>query len=63
MVSHLPVIDEDGEVGDLSKVDPSLFAPAREVLPEKLYKALCDLKRKRVTTGKDPTASKTPVDQ
>lgn len=27
MVSRLPVIDEDGEVGDLSAVDPSLFKP------------------------------------
>jgi uncharacterized protein (DUF4415 family) len=33
MVSRLPEIDEDGEVGDLSEVDPSLFRPAREVLP------------------------------
>jgi uncharacterized protein (DUF4415 family) len=27
MVSRLPVIDADGEVGDLSKVDPALFQP------------------------------------
>jgi uncharacterized protein (DUF4415 family) len=27
MVSRLPVIDADGEVGDLSKVDPTLFKP------------------------------------
>ena len=27
MVSRLPVIDETGEVGDLSKVDPSVFKP------------------------------------
>lgn len=27
MDSRLPVIDDDGEVGDLSEVDPSLFKP------------------------------------
>ena len=27
MVSRLPVIDDDGEVGDLSEVDPALFKP------------------------------------
>lgn len=27
MVSRLPVIDADGEVGDLSEVDPELFKP------------------------------------
>ncbi len=27
MVSRLPVIDADGEVGDLSEVDPALFRP------------------------------------
>lgn len=40
MVSRLPVIDEDGEVGDLSEVDMSLFRPAHEVLPLALQKAL-----------------------
>ncbi|MEO6319748.1 MAG: BrnA antitoxin family protein [Polaromonas sp.] len=40
MVSRLPVIDEDGEVGDLSEVDTSLFRPAHEVLPPELQKTL-----------------------
>lgn len=40
MVSRLPVIDEDGEVGDLSEVDMSLFRPAHEVLPLALQKTL-----------------------
>ncbi|MBK7491117.1 MAG: BrnA antitoxin family protein [Nitrosomonas sp.] len=35
MVSRLPEIDKDGEVGDLSKVDPALFKPFSE-LPESL---------------------------
>ncbi|QHI97628.1 hypothetical protein GT347_06275 [Xylophilus rhododendri] len=40
MVSRLPVIDDDGEVGDLSEVDPSLFKPAHEVLPRQLQETL-----------------------
>lgn len=40
MVSRLPVIDDDGEVGDLSEVDPSIFRPAAEVLPPSLLKKL-----------------------
>ena len=31
MVSRLPVIDDDGEVGDLSEVDPALFRPFQEL--------------------------------
>ena len=40
MVSRLPEIDDDGEVGDLSDVDPALFRPAAEVLPPSLLKKL-----------------------
>ncbi len=40
MVSRLPVIDDDGEVGDLSEVDPALFRPAHEVLPQALQETL-----------------------
>ena len=40
MVSRLPVIDEDGEVGDLSEVYMSLFRPAHEVLLPELQKTL-----------------------
>jgi hypothetical protein len=39
MVSHLPVIDDDGEVGDLSEVDPALFKPFSS-LPEDLQTVL-----------------------
>lgn len=31
MVYHLPVIDDDGEIGDLSKVDPALFKSFSEL--------------------------------
>ena len=40
MVTRLPVIDDDGEVGDLSEVDPSIFRPAQEVLPLDLQETL-----------------------
>jgi hypothetical protein len=39
MVSRLPEIDEDGEVGDLSEVDPALFKPFGE-LPRALQTKL-----------------------
>ena len=39
MVSRLPVIDDDGEVGDLSEVDPALFKPFQE-LPASLLAKL-----------------------
>ena len=39
MVSRLPVIDETGEVGDLSKVDPSVFKPISS-LPQSLQAKL-----------------------
>lgn len=39
MVSRIPVIDDDGEVGDLSEVDPALFKPFQE-LPASLQAKL-----------------------
>ena len=39
MDSRLPVIDADGEVGDLSEVDPALFKPFSS-LPEDLQAVL-----------------------
>ncbi len=46
MVSHLPVIDDDGEVGDLSNVDPALFKPFSS-LPESLQTKLRAIQRGR----------------
>lgn len=40
MAYNLPVINADGEVADLSKVDSSLFKPAAEVLSLSLMKKL-----------------------
>jgi hypothetical protein len=45
-MSGLPVIDEDGEVGDLSLVAPGTFRPAKEVLPPDLYAGLLALKNR-----------------
>lgn len=45
MDSRLPVIDADGEVGDLAQVDAALFRPAAEVLPPDFYCELLALNR------------------
>jgi uncharacterized protein (DUF4415 family) len=57
MVSRLPVIDEDGEVGDLSQVDPSLFRPFSE-LPLDMQKMLSSRHGKR---GKQKAPLKVPT--
>lgn len=44
MASRLPVIDDDGEVGDLSEVDPSLFKSLNS-LPADLQAKLLSLKK------------------
>ena len=60
MASRLPVIDDDGEVGDLSEVDPHLFRPAAEVLPPDLYAALLEMNRQsKLRRGRGP--QKAPV--
>ena len=40
MVSRLPGINDEGEVEDLSNIDPGLFLPAQQVLPTSLQKKL-----------------------
>ncbi|HAT33686.1 MAG TPA: hypothetical protein DCW29_23445 [Janthinobacterium sp.] len=40
MVTRLPVIESDGEVGDLSGITASHFKPAAEVLSPSLLKKL-----------------------
>jgi uncharacterized protein (DUF4415 family) len=40
MVSRLPVINDEGEINDLSDMDPDLFSPAQQVLPTSLQKKL-----------------------
>jgi uncharacterized protein (DUF4415 family) len=58
MVSRLPVIDDDGEVGDLSEVDPALFRPAHEVLPAELQ---ATLGMRRRGAQKTPTKVSTTI--
>ena len=66
MDSRLPVIDDDGEVGDLSKVDKSLFRPASEVLAPELYAGLIAMNeavksRKRGERGAQKAPVKVPT--
>ncbi|MCL2831506.1 MAG: BrnA antitoxin family protein [Betaproteobacteria bacterium] len=42
----LPLIDEDGEVRELTQEDMALFRPAREALPAALYEGLASLKNR-----------------
>lgn len=58
MVSRLPVIDDDGEVGDLSEVDPALFKPF-SALPTSLQAKLrgrpkSDVTKERITIRLSP---------
>jgi uncharacterized protein (DUF4415 family) len=61
MASRLPAIDEDGEVGDLSEVDPDLFRPASEVLQPELYAALLEMNRRAGVRGPQRAPTKTRV--
>lgn len=60
MNSRLPVID-DGEVGDLSKVDKTLFRPAAEVLDPALYAGLVAMNKKRGERGAQKSPTKVPT--
>ena len=51
MASHLPLMDDDGEVGDLSNVDAGVFRPAAEVLPPDFLASLVALKKQRGVRG------------
>jgi len=55
------VIDDDGEVGDLSKVDMTLFRPAAEVLDPALYAGLVALNKKRGERGAQKSPTKVPT--
>lgn len=54
MSNPTPLIDDDGEVCDLSHVDTSLFRPAAEVLPPELYAGLLDMNRRAGVRGSQP---------
>ena len=61
MDSRLPVIDDDGEVGDLSKVDAGVFRPAAEVLPPDLLAGLVALRKRRGERGPQKSPTKVPT--
>ena len=61
MVSRLSVIDDDGEVGDLSKVDAGVFRPAPEVLPPDFLVGLVALKKRRGERGPQKSPTKVPT--
>lgn len=44
-VKRKPLINKHGEIRELTEEDIRLFRPTREVLPPKLYKNLCSLKK------------------
>ena len=46
MKKPLPLIDEEGEVRELTQEDMALFRPAREALPPVLYEGLVALKNR-----------------
>lgn len=54
MSNPTPLIDDDGEVCDLSHVDTSLFRPAAEVLLPELYAGLLDMNRRVGVRGTQP---------
>lgn len=58
MVSRLPVIDDAGEVGDLSGIDPALFKPLSE-MPASLQAKLrgrpkAEVTKERITIRLSP---------
>lgn len=46
-MNRKPLIDEDGEVRELTAEDMKLFKPTAEVVPAKLYKAMSKRGRPR----------------
>lgn len=40
MKKNKPLTDQEGEVRDLSQLDPNIFKPAKDVLPESLLKKI-----------------------
>lgn len=55
------MIDDDGEVGDLSKVDAGVFRPASEVLPPTFLADLVVLKKQRGERGPQKSPTKVPT--
>lgn len=56
-----PIIDDDGEVRELTAEDMRQFRPAAEVLPPDLYAGLVALKKQRGERGPQKTPVKVPT--
>jgi len=51
-----PLIDDDGEVRELTAEDMALFKPAAEVLPPALYAGLLEMNRQAKLRGRPKAA-------
>ena len=61
MNKRLPMIDDEGEVRELTADDLRLFKPASEVLPAKLYEGLVAIKKQRGERGPQKAPTKVPT--
>ncbi len=61
MNKRLPLIDDDGEVRELTAEDMRLFRPAVEVLPNDLLAGLIALKKQRGERGPQKSPTKVPT--
>lgn len=56
MNAREPLIDDDGEVRELTAEDLALFKPAAEVLPPDLYAGLLEMNRQAKLRGRPKAA-------
>lgn len=61
MSKRRPLVDDDGEVRELSAEDMRLFRPASEVLPANLRAGLVALKKQRGERGPQKSPTKVPT--
>lgn len=61
MSKHLPLIDDDGEVRELTAEDMHLFRPVAEILPPDLLAGLTALKKQRGERGPQKLPTKVPT--
>lgn len=61
MSKQPPLIDEDGEVRELTAEDMGDFRPAAEVLPTELLSGLIALKKQRGERGPQKSPTKVPT--
>jgi uncharacterized protein (DUF4415 family) len=61
MKTTLPMIDENGEVRELTAADMALFRPASEVLDPALYAGLLAMNKKRGERGAQKSPTKVPT--